>query len=451
VKSIAVRAVETSPHRVDSLRRRQSGVLSLEVLAVIGVMLFAIMKLGVPAANQWSTNRQDAIAADQFKAVLQGANTFTQNNFATIIAGSNPGTYTWAQIAASMPAGLSATNPFGQTYQLKVAMTGVAPNIVLSPMLQTVGGQPIPENELRAISRLVGGSGGYVSSLTPTVATGAMGGWSATLATWGATPGTGHLAGALFYQNSAQANQYLYRALVPEHPEFNQMKTNIDLGMNSINNADQVNASAVNAVGVAASGVTVTNAGGAVVAMVSGGNTSSVSASGANMFAQTNGSLLVLNNTGSAWAPFQAGTSVVNGGLTVTANEVVGTSLQVNQNVAVGAGLTAGGAIQSSNYVYASGFAPPGGACSPGAIGNSGVSTMVCESGVWQAAGSTPGTICGLVTGNGTTGSLCDGYNPYLGCPPGYARIHWSISQFGPDNELAFCTQQSATGGNYGS
>jgi Bacterial shufflon protein, N-terminal constant region len=222
-------------------RRRQAGVGALEMIAVVGALVY-LVAMSAPYAKLFADNRQDTVIANQFAMAMQGAGTFAKNNQAAIIAAANPSVYSWAQIASSMPAGLSATNQFGQTYQLAVLVTGVSPNQVLNPMLQTIGGNAIPENELRTISKIVGGSGGYVSSLSPTVATGAMGGWGPlSLASYGANPGSGHLAGALFYQSAAtQGNQYLYRSSVAGQPQLNQMETAIDMNGSNINNAATV-------------------------------------------------------------------------------------------------------------------------------------------------------------------------------------------------------------------
>ncbi|MBK5051796.1 shufflon system plasmid conjugative transfer pilus tip adhesin PilV [Burkholderia sp. R-70006] len=296
------------------------------MIAVVGVLVY-LMVMAAPYAKLYGDNRQDTLIANQFSMAMQGANTFVKNNPAAIIAAAGPTVvYSWAQIASSMPAGLSATNQFGQTYQLAVLVTGVAPNQVINPMLQTVGGNPIPENELRTISKIVGGSGGYVSSLTPTVATGAQGGWGPlALATYGANPGSGRLAGALFYQNAAnQGNQYLYRSSVAGQPQLNQMQTAIDMNGSNINNAATVNATTAN----------VQNPDGSPYVQLGNSYVSNANSVG-QLFIQANGGVNVVNAAGSGWTQVAAGNVVSNGSLSVAGTAAINGNTTMGANTGI--------------------------------------------------------------------------------------------------------------------
>ncbi|WP_060008053.1 shufflon system plasmid conjugative transfer pilus tip adhesin PilV [Burkholderia ubonensis] len=408
---------------------------ALEMIAVIGLFV-GMIAMSAPYIAQWGNSRTDQITADQFKLAMQGANTFTQTNSAAIVAAANPTVvYSWAQIASSMPAGLSPTNPFGQTYQLAIQRTGSAPNYALNPMLQTVGGQPIPENEMRVISALVGGSGGYISTLSPTVASGARGGWGPlTLTAFGANPGSGRLAGALFYQTSTQANQYLYRVSVPGHPELQQMQAAIDMQSNNVNNAGTVSAQHV---GVNEGTTTPSAIGIAKQAVFGDAN---------NLVLQTAGTVYTRNTNWSAAADFQAqniqawngsvnadhdvnaagnvsagnsvnssGTIWANGQITTNNNLYLATSgaqitnpgrmhINVGENLylqpwsggktIVGGGGGSGqlevtGRLFADEYIQPNGWASPGAGCSPnGLIANSGSGPLFCQSGVWVSAGS---------------------------------------------------------------
>lgn len=228
-------------------RRRvaaQRGVIGLEVAGALTVVL-AMIVLAASWASVNADNQDNALVAGQLKLAMAGADKFVKDNAASIAAGASPVVYNWTQIAPSMPQGLSSTNSYGQTYQLAIQRTGTAPNYTLNPLLQTVGGNPIPEKHMRAIAKMAGTSGGFVSALSPANATGAGGGWTAVLSDYGANPGAGHLAAGLFYQNAAQADQYLYRVSVPGRPELNQMQTALDMNSQNLTNAATVTATKV--------------------------------------------------------------------------------------------------------------------------------------------------------------------------------------------------------------
>ncbi|ODP35033.1 shufflon system plasmid conjugative transfer pilus tip adhesin PilV [Pandoraea sp. ISTKB] len=239
--------IQSAPAKCHARSRltAQRGVIGLEVAGAITIVL-ALIVLAASWATVNADNQENALIAGQLKLAMTGADKFVKDNAASIAAGATPVVYNWAQIAPSMPQGLSSTNSYGQTYQLAIQRTGTAPNYTLNPLLQTVGGNPIPEKQMRAIAKMAGTSGGFVSALSPGNATGAGGGWTAVLSDYGANPATGHLAAGLFYQNAAQANQYLYRVSVPGKPEVNRMETNIDLNSHDINNGGTVNATKVN-------------------------------------------------------------------------------------------------------------------------------------------------------------------------------------------------------------
>lgn len=222
----------------------QRGVIGLEVAGAITIIL-ALIVMAASWASVNADNQDNALVAGQLKLAMAGADKFVKDNATSIAAGASPVVYNWTQIAPSMPQGLSSTNSYGQTYQLAIQRTGTAPNYTLNPLLQTVGGNPIPEKHMRAIAKMAGTSGGFVSALSPANATGAGGGWTAVLSDYGANPGAGHLAAGLFYQNAAQANQYLYRVSVPGRPELNQMQTALDMNSQNLTNAATVTATKV--------------------------------------------------------------------------------------------------------------------------------------------------------------------------------------------------------------
>ncbi|MEN1396454.1 shufflon system plasmid conjugative transfer pilus tip adhesin PilV, partial [Pseudomonas aeruginosa] len=83
--------------------------------------------------------------------------------------------------------------------------------------------------------------GGYISKANTGIAQGAA--WQVALSNFGSDPGAGHLATALFFQDGAIANEYLYRNSVPGHPELNRMNTALNMGGNNIAAAGAITAS----------------------------------------------------------------------------------------------------------------------------------------------------------------------------------------------------------------
>ena len=131
------------------------------------------------------------------------------------------------------------------------------------------------------------------------------------------------------------------------------------------------------------------------------------------------------------------------GQLTVNAS---GGTLYLNpwsgtQTIVGGAGgsgqLVVTGRTFANEYVQVGGYAPIGGGCVTGSIGNSGSGPAFCTNGVWQSASAVPaGTICGWSDWDAGTGvwqhqTACQGFIPGVnGCPSGYSQANTaSISQ----------------------
>lgn len=433
----------------------QRGVGAIEMLGVIGAMALLLVTTA-PFVKSYLDNRQHAITADQMKLALQGANKFVQNNAAPISAAAAPTvTYSWAQIAASMPNGLSPTNPYGQTYQLAIQQIGVWPNNQLIPLVQTVGGQAIPDGELRAIAKLMGGSGGYISTQNPSNAEGALGAWSVPLANVGANPGTGRLAGALFFQSAAQSNPYLYRAAVPGSPELNQMSTAIDMTGNNINSAGTVSAQKVTLpsgnslqigngffYGDGANVALRSQPGGAAYIQDVNGNPADAFARSVNASVNVNATNNItagqeiyagswLRTLGDGGVYFQK----YGGGLYMSDSTWIrayaGRSIWTPQTLQADAQVSTGslyswGRARTGEWLQIDGVASEGVGCWPsGLVAQDGNGRLLaCQGGVWQAPGSVPsGTMCGNSQDgryDWTGPGLCQGNDPWYSCPSGF-------------------------------
>lgn len=165
---------------------------------------------------------------------------------------------------------------------------------------------------------------------------------------------------------------------------------------------------------------------------------SNVNANG-NVYA--NGNVTANNtlssNTGALWLGGGGARIDAQGQLTVNAS---GGTLYLNpwsgtQTVVGGGGgsgqLVVTGRTFANEYVQVGGYAPIGGACTTGSIGNSGSGPAFCTNGVWETAGQAPaGTMCGMsdfsTADNAEQNSTpCMGLDPYNnGCPAGYWRAN---------------------------
>lgn len=435
---------------------RQRGVISLEAVVVMGVLLVAMA--GVGTWIKADADRKDnQNAADNLNTVFQQALTWFNQNYATVQAAANPtATYPWATFMGGT-ATVSQTNVYGQQYSLRFYKE---PSGQIDLMVVTTGGSTIGEGDLRSISKMIGGAGGYVSSLTPANATGAMAGWNAALANFGGSPGGGHLAAAGFFQNASAVSNYLSRVVVPGNPQANQMETAIDMNANNLNNAGTVNAQKV-----------VTPAGNSVQV-----GSSYYYGDGSNSAIRQNGALYVQNQAATAAADINVGNANATGNVSASGNVIASLDVvtarnvwasngavtaawvhstgnaQVDGTVAANAVVTnAGNGVQIGNsYFYGDGantairqngtlFVQQ-----QNGSGNANVSAndyYVAATGQWVSQMTVPaGTICGMVSNGGVgpgSGNWCQGYNPYYNCPSGYQQAGFRVS-FG-DGYMYWC------------
>lgn len=233
----------------------QRGTTLVEALIVLIITAIA----AAAGAQQYSkyldgiTNKQ---VADHATLIAGAASKYLKDNYAAVVASAGPTTPAVINVAmlkstGYLSLGISDKNAFGQDYSIQVIEP--LPN-QLQAMVVTVGGQVISELDGRNISQYMGAKGGFISSVNASVATGSFGGWQMALQPFAISPGPGHLATALFLEDGALVNDYLYRNAVPGHPEVNRMNTAIEMSGNNLNNAGVVTATAVNTGTLTASG-----------------------------------------------------------------------------------------------------------------------------------------------------------------------------------------------------
>lgn len=223
--------------------RKQGGWTSIEIMVGIAVVAsFFIMAATV--INLFNAFQQNKGVAHDAQIVADAANNWLNANASSVVASANPtATIPLSTFASYLPSTFNqTTNAFQQGYSLRVFQS--RPN-QLDAAIVTTGGTSISDGDSRAITNLIGGAGGYVSSADTTTAQGTFGAWQLNWSNFGGSPGAGHIAIALFVQNAGITNGYLYRNVVAGHPELNQMNTAIDMNNNNLNNASEVHATQV--------------------------------------------------------------------------------------------------------------------------------------------------------------------------------------------------------------
>ena len=222
--------------------------------AILGVMFASLVGLlMIPAYMHFETvaidNAKAATTAQQMQQVSQAAQAYIQANYSAVEANStasSPATITVSMLQNTgyLPNAFSAANPFGQMWQVQVLQPTPGQ---LQALVLTQGGTQIGQVQAPMIAAQAGAQGGFVpyngqyGTLNDTVAHGAYSGWQVSMSGY-TNPGSGHLAALLAFNNGNLENNYLYRVAVPGQPQLNTMQTNLNMGANNINNANEVNA-----------------------------------------------------------------------------------------------------------------------------------------------------------------------------------------------------------------
>jgi competence protein ComGC len=391
----------------------QQGFTALETVVVLIVTMTA-MALSGQYISSYADNVSYQTTAAQATMVSNAANQYLKDNFAAVTSvatSSTPAVITVAMLESTnyLPSSFNSTNPYGQTYEI-LALQPVANT--LNTMIVTTGGSTISEVGIRKIAQLIGATGGYISATNTAQAQGSYGGWQMALATYGVSPGAGHLAIALFFQNGALVSDYLYRNSVSGQPQLNTMNTPLVLGTSTIETSGAA---------CSTNGAIARDSNGAVLACASGNwaypgskywkdpvsTFTALPTTGNNVgdVRETLDTARTFTWTGAAWSALSVDQ---NGNLTVpgkvTANNVVtasgngvqvgsaylygdATNSAIRQNGSFSVQNAAGTAAADINVNHANiaAVATAGTACSPnGSIAQDGTGLLLsCQSGSW--------------------------------------------------------------------
>ncbi|CAE6956644.1 shufflon system plasmid conjugative transfer pilus tip adhesin PilV [Paraburkholderia domus] len=342
------------------------GALAALVISMFGVVGFTqFAKMGV-------TNIQTAATASQQHTFDAATLQYVQDNAVTLAQGATaavPVTITAAQLATAgyLPAGYLGTNSFGQTWQAQVLQPTAGQ---LETLVTSTGGNPIRDTkQLAQIAAETGAAGGFVpyanqagNTFNTNTAYGTYGAWSVPLTAF-SNPGSGHLASLLQFTNVQANTAYLYRVPVVNHPELNNMQT--DLGLTDT--------------GGTAHNITGVNTATASTFSVNGGG---------QLQADQGGSLELGGNnskagTGTPYIDFhQAGQGVQDFNVRIVNDKNDHLSIQAANGQ---------GALQVQGTLQAGNVAVPGSSCSSNGImgANSDGSGQIlsCQYGTWEPIG----------------------------------------------------------------
>ncbi len=214
----------------------QGGSLLIEAiasLAIFGILLASAFKY----ASERADDLKDQSAAQYQAQVMAAAKKYVLDNYSAVLAASTsttPAVITMAMLQGTgyLPNSFQPSNSYAQT-PCVLALQPSSSQI--HALVVTEGGSAIPSKRTPAVAALIGATGGYIPSDSPTLARGAFGGWQLATTNFvsqncsGTAAGTDHLAAAIFFDAGNVAPDYVYRGAVPGHPEFNSMTTPLSM------------------------------------------------------------------------------------------------------------------------------------------------------------------------------------------------------------------------------
>jgi hypothetical protein len=215
---------------------------------IAGVILLPALYTGI--SNYGDQIRATATAL-QMAHIQKAAEAYITTNAAAVDANStasSPAIITVPMLVNTgfLPNGFNSMNPYGQTWQVQVLQPAANQ---LQALVLGVGGNAITAKQSGMIATTAGDSGGVIGGGSGDFAVpgcsggeacGAYAGWSVSTAGY-QNVAAAHPAALIEYANNQLQSDYLYRVAVPGQPQLNTMQTNLNMGANNINNAQNVN------------------------------------------------------------------------------------------------------------------------------------------------------------------------------------------------------------------
>ena len=220
-------------------------------------ILFAVIvsALAVPAVYTAMSSQQQqelsTAAAIQMSRIEKAAEAYITANAGAIegvATSTTPATITVPMLESTgyLPNGFHSVNPFGQTWEVQVIQPSAGN---LQALVVSYGGNTVKGKVAGQVAEIAGASGGVIGGGSGEYAVpgcaggeacGAYNGWSVNTSGYQNIQ-PGHFAALLAYSNGQMQSDYLYRVAVPGQPQLNTMQTNLNMGNNDINNAQNVN------------------------------------------------------------------------------------------------------------------------------------------------------------------------------------------------------------------
>ncbi len=203
------------------------------------------------AISSQGQQEQATVAAMQMARIDKAAQGYITANAAAVEAGStatSPAIITVPMLVNTgyLPNGFNANNPYGQIWEVQVLQPAANQ---LQALVVSQGGQTVDAKQAGMVAQAAGSTGGVIGGGTGKfavpgcnagVACGVYAGWDVSTNGY-QNVAPGHLAALIEYSNGQLQSDYLYRTAVPGQPQLNTMQTNLNMGNNNINNAQDVN------------------------------------------------------------------------------------------------------------------------------------------------------------------------------------------------------------------
>ncbi|MDE2029783.1 MAG: tail fiber domain-containing protein [Alphaproteobacteria bacterium] len=242
-------------HRENGARAGFTLIEMAIVMGVMGVLAAGVWRMMASSSQQSKdqmTGQQQAAVIAAVKGYLNDTTTYGGQTQYLAVANATetlpspsacPGAANTPTrtFCSYLPSGFSATNPYGQSYtiKLKTGATNAAQNY--SFMVMTSGGSAIPDADGGRLSTAVGGDGGFIytsnvcGSPPASYACGLMGSWSALLSSYGLAGASGHIASQTFVSAASVTNSdyyWLARVGMPGDAGhvYNTMTTDLYMG-----------------------------------------------------------------------------------------------------------------------------------------------------------------------------------------------------------------------------